>query len=354
MIGLYSNQPSLHKNYREGSRLRAKQDLAEGDIAHIPLEVVLDAGSYNDQTDRNAGSHTAYTSIESVDAASIPVESIERELDRLSLIDKAEFSFRIPKELLGHVSTDADADDPAKMSRALQDLYEIRRHGQTTASSASQVTATETAHRFACDQVAVDLALSREVMFSRAPTLIQEGSSDLAMTSYDRLADVPDIEYGYFKPVDAHGNTPSSDAARALLSEWTLGANPSVRPPFVNPYGQQIKDQKEANTQLKAFKTRIATGLGVSASQPMPGVSRPLSSRPAMAGLSEFSRLGKENDSQVLREDRTASASQNQPEMQIASSTQAETQSVPFTQMLPGVHGGRPAVKKKKKRTGGF
>lgn len=350
MTGLFSNQASLHKNYRESNRLQVKQDIIEGDIARIPLEIVQNAGCDNDQMVGAAASSSSFTSKEAVDAASISVRSIQGELDRLSFSNKAELSFHIPKDLLGYVMT--DPSDPAIMSSALQDIYGTSRHRHAPAGLVSTVSATEAAHRFACDQVAVDLALSRDVLFSEGPAPVPEGSSNKAMTSYDRVTELPDVEYGYFKPIDAQGNTPSSDAARALLSEWTLGADPSIRPAFVNPYGQQIKDQKVANTQLKAFKTRIAAGVGVSASQPLPGTrSRP--SRPNMGRLPEMKRRG-EDDGEALGVERNESSSQYQPEAQIPSSTQAETQPAPFTQMLPGAHGGRPAVKKKKKRTGGF
>lgn len=347
MIGLYSNQPSLHKRFGESSILQLRQDEYEDVTAKIPLDIVQVAEHYSADTVDDVAGPSNFTSTRAVDAACIPIPSIKRELDRLSLTDKADWSYRIPKDLMGAVSTDPDV--PTELSGALQDMYSCMRHRQSSGASSDQVSKTEAAHRFACDQIAMDLALSRQVTSMQKPLKPTRDVFDRAMTSYDRLAELPEIEYGYFTPVDSNGNTPTSDAARALLSEWTLGADPSIRPPFVNPYGQQIKNHKAANTQLKAFKTRIATGAGVSASQPLPGMTQ-LAHR--FAKFSDIRRGTEGGELPIVPRD--APASQLKPEIQMPSSTQSETQPIPLTQMLPGAHGGRPAAKKRKKRTGGF
>jgi hypothetical protein len=316
----------------------------------LPLELTKVASNYNEQPDVFATSATAFTSAEAVDSSSVSPETIKRELDRLSLTSKADVSFKIAKELLGHVST--EPDEPIHTSKILQALYACNRHRRSADVPSMHMSATEAAHRFACDQVAVDLALSRDVLSVEIPLAPLKGVTDRSMSSYDRLADLPNIEYGYFKPVRSDGDIPSSDAARALLSEWTLGADPSLRPPFKNPYGQQIKDEKVANKQLKAFKTRIATGAGVSASQPAPGAGAPRPSRPFSA------RLPAIGNREVSLGDERGPSTQPHAEIQTQtrtlSSTQAETQPMAFTQMLPGAHGGRSAAKKKKKRAGGF
>lgn len=326
-------------------------DKVQDDLMHIPIELTEVASDTNEEQEVIPTSATAFTSAEAVDGSSVSVEAIKRELDRLSLTGKADFSFEIAKELLGHVST--NPDDPIQTSKVLQALYACSRHRKSADVPSMHMSATEAAHRFACDQIAVDLALSRDVLSVEIPLAPLNGVVDRSMSSYDRLADLPNLEYGYFKPVRSDGDIPTSDAARALLSEWTLGANPAVRPPFKNPYSQQIKDEKVANIQLKAFKTRIATGAGVSASQPAPGAgshrpSRPFIARLPSIGNREVSPEGNE------REVSTQARAEVQVQTQTLNSTQAETQPMPFTQMLPGAHGGRPAAKKKKKRAGGF
>lgn len=351
VIGLFSTQPSLHRTYTGTSSLDYVPGKGQDDLMQIPMEVTQAANSHSSQADVIATSTSTFTSADAIDSSAILPEAIMRELEQLSLASKVDFTYAIEKDLLGHVST--DPSNPSQMSQILQALYACSRHRKTAEGcTGTSTSATEMAHRFACDQVAVDLALSRNVLAAATPLSATTSSTmDHSMSSYERLADLPNIEYGYFKPVRADGTIPTSDAARALLSEWTLGANPAIRPPFKNPYDQRMKDEKVANIQLKAFKTRIAQGVGVSASQPLPGVFR--ASRPRSVGLPMLADVEDVAETSRKPQDQYTPQVQSQIQAEARSSTQTETQPMPFTQMLPGAHGGRPA-KKKKKRAGGF
>lgn len=350
-IGLFGTIPSLHKDQADPSSLIYSPRDADDEAMHIPLEVFKAEQSY--KSDDNIKEVTSFfSSGQAIDASAVSPQALTLELGRLSLSEKAASMFQISEKLLG-LPTDSGNDAPS-ISKALQALYacdRFTRSRRTGENDDNEEAAVQTAHRFACDQVAVDLILSKDVLAMGNPTAPSaEEAEDLAMTAYDRLADLPDIEYGFFRPIDANGNPPTSDAARALLSEWTLGADPHIRPAFKNPYSQQVRDEKTANTQLKAFKSRLAQEAGMSASQPLPGPShlrRPASTQvPQLARLTE-SLQESDVEQTPMRERPPMAQSQT-----VTTETEPETP-MPFTQMMPGVHGGRPA-KKKKKRTGGF
>lgn len=313
----------------------------------IPLETIVTKWRRELQETANTDNASRFTSNQAIDSSAVSAKALLYEIDRLSKYSHDVTLYTITNQLLG--IPDEIAPDALSLSKYLQETYSCNRFRTVDGRNnrLPEYSTVGAAHQTACEQIAVDLSLSRDVSSADTPQPPAVGIQDQAMSTYDRLADLPELEYGFFKPVKADGSIPTSDAARALLSEWTLGADPLVRPPFSNPYSQQVKDEKIANKQLKAFKTRIAQGVDVSASQPLSAFRRP---QPANTQLppppTAAPPVSRTEIELTPRQGRSAMA-----QSQKLASSQQETP-MPFTQMMPGAHGGRPA--KKKKRMGGF
>jgi hypothetical protein len=323
----------------------------------VPLEMVKPSLFTSGSTDESVKAEIGgFSSTHAVDATNVNSENVDNELEDLSLASKADFSFQLRDDVLGITRETGESESAsAALSASLQDMYACDRYRRNKAGvrgALHQSTSTELAHRYACDQAVVDLALSRDVHSAETPMYPMPGAKDKLMTDYERLSDMPNFEYGFFRPTTM---AITSDATRALLSEWKLGADPASRPAYQNPYSQQVQDERVSNKQLNAFKTRIAQGVGISASQPAAAFHHEPQTLPrAISSKSSTNRdpsIIQASQPTVIREATIQPMSQPPLSLSLPQS-ESETQ-MPFTQMEPGAHGGRPA-KKKKKRAGGF
>lgn len=347
--GFYSNQPSLHKDIDGPDSLESCAVDGDGAVMPTPLESIVTKRRRATQETANKDDASPFTSNQAIDSSAVSAKALVHEMDRLSKHTHDNTLYTITNQLLG-LPGEIAADAPS-LSKYLQETYACNRFRtvQGRNNGLPESSPVGAAHQIACDQIAVDLSLSRDVSSADTPQAPAVGVQDQAMSTYDRLTDLPELQYGFFKPVKADGSIPTSDAARALLSEWTLGADPLVRPPFNNPYSQQVKDEKVANKQLKAFKTRIAQGVDVSASQPVSAFRRPQPASTQLPPLTTTAAAPAVPRSDLELTPRQGRFAMSQSQNLV--STQQETP-MPFTQMMPGAHGGRPA--KKKKRKGGF
>ncbi|KAI4525805.1 hypothetical protein K525DRAFT_289564 [Schizophyllum commune Loenen D] len=263
-------------------------------------------------------------------------------------------------------------------------------------------------------QLTLDLALSRHVFSARPFVPPPEDSDDLeAMTSALSLAtDPPPVHFSYLTPlrkdhyaresagaaVDSANNTSdpntSVEAANAtvdnadtfdqpltlppgprlLLSEWTLGEDPSEyefhdaydadaaeRPPPVKRkaakptstagiLSAELQQRSQPPPVMASQPPPVVASqrpLAISAQRPPVGFPQPPARRPLQAAGSEPNMDLHHNRMDV---------GQSQPNAEFSQSQSQGMDFMPSTQVLPGPFGGRPAPKKKpaKKRVGGF
>lgn len=248
----------------------------------------------------------------------------------------AQKTFRLPSRLLG-------LDDAPNGVEYIMSMFG---HPQSddgvTTDPAKRVSV------LACKKIASDLELSREVFMPRLPRVPASQEQDVSMSSYDKASKLPPVEYGYFspKPPKRSDDSDSSETtARALLSEWKLGADPNMRPPFVNPYDEEAMQAMAANRQFKAFKERLAAGVEMSASQPLPTAKtkqRGHRLEPARLQASAVKRVKTPAAAQAS----ASSQSRPLPDIVVEESSHADTQreyesmpmSMPFSQVSMATH----------------
>lgn len=303
----------------------------------VPFSLAIERAASNmlavamDSTDKAEVPKNSFVASKALDAASTLLQSIDEEYNRLALQDGCNFTHRFDETI-------PVLDRTGTALQAGERLTQTYNSEQTTADDE---TLGRRALKFACGQIATDLLLSREIFGQQKPAQPDPDEVDETMLNYEQQADLPAIEYGFFKPTRLGDKSPyEQPAARALLSEWKLGANPALRPPFENPYDEAKMQERAANKQFEAYRSRIAGGMDMSASQPMPNARMEPS---------------KHKPKHRVRQTRQEEQAQSQPQAQSFSQSQSQSETrgpAPmFTQVLAGAHGGRPA---KKKRLGGF
>jgi hypothetical protein len=296
-------------------------------------------------------------------------------------------------------------DEPARDSYSLEDLqpYLLDREETSEAHKSMQ---RETEAR---EQLAVELALASDIfspvsfqdtrssiLGERQPQEEESATSMLAQLSL-RQKEPPPVKFGYLRPTlkdpGRHYRRPDSKAesqekevepplgVRLLLSEWEVGTDPRDYV-YVDPYGQ------DANQLAKSTQpVRIAGGSGTSgkaANKNAPPViqsSRNPQAPPAIISAaaprappvvkSILQAVGTNSQPLpfVAGHNRHFPATQSQATIDTSRSrverarplspSLPSSQPMPManTQVLPGPHGGRPNVAKKKppkKRVGGF
>lgn len=300
---------------------------------HLPLELTGTFSQEGRDLPLEHVARSAFSSRLALDAGTVNIHQLDREYDNLPRQSGIAFEYRAKENIPG-LATDATAAD---LAETLLSTYVSNVPIDTGGEAVPDKALT-----YACSQVATDLALSRDVLGLDRPIEPDPDEVDEPMLNYEKQSELPAIEFGFFDPVlRVPGTSIQTSAARAVLSEWKLGANPSLRPPFDNPYDEAKMQERAANKQFEAYRNRIVGGMDISASQPMPStrVEAKPKSKARMQSIQE--------EEEVTR-----------PQSQFTSNTQVQTQTqtqvqatMPFSQVVPGAHGGRPT---KKKRLGGF
>ncbi|KAG6866994.1 hypothetical protein C0991_003910 [Blastosporella zonata] len=212
------------------------------------------------------------------------------------------------------------------------------------------------------EHLALDLALSADV-FSSQPFLraSDEGIVLEALTKTLSLAgEPPAVDFGYLRPkpssyykTEDREEAVASMGVRSLLKDWEIGADPEeylftdhydgTMPPMLQtnqrarPTQTTVDDPQPLGTQLQRPPTIVAAS-DVPTRPPEIGRRMFIQSQPDFGGMPP-----PRNGSQTS----LTGLSQTQPTQDYMMSTQ----------ILPGVHGGRPTVPKKKaakRRVGGF
>lgn len=325
----------------------------------IPLEDVKLAKRTNLDENMDYVHAGACTADRAVDATVLAPRAISRELEVLEATEDLAYGFLCDDKLLDASLAVSSQEVPALVDNLNHNFHcERFRQSDDTEDQEHNQSLTEQGHQFASEQVAVDLSLSRHVLSLRAlENVVHDGQEDLSMSSYDRVADLPDISYEYFRPQQKGQTLPVTNAALALLSEWTLGADVNRRPAFKNPYSQQAREETAADKQLSAFKKRIAKGGEMSASQPMPALAHASKVLDRSATLRQPVKRpevtnGQDSQATLVNSQRTQVAAEEEVFTQAVAPSSTGI-AVPFSQVVPGVHGGHHS-KKRKKRAGGF
>ena len=304
---------------------------AEGTF-HLPLELAARAAFEEADADLLQLSKSAFSSTPALDAAAVHIQRLDQEYDEMALQSDIQFGYRVKENI-------SDLTQDGMMLDWKDNLAATYRPGRATAEEGSLAVRSL---NYACSQVATDLGLSRDILGSDKPVEPDPDEVDEPMLMYERAAELPDVELGFFKPAILDGQvTIQTPAVRALLSEWKLGANPNLRPPYENPYDEAKTAERAANKQFEAYRSRIVGGMDISASQPMPAIRRETKPKPKQ---------------RIRRIEEESGPLPSQPQSQIYTQAQTQTQTqaqapMPFSQVVPGAHGGRPT---KKKRVGGF
>lgn len=398
---IYNTQPTLHPSEpfpddAQVSTLRLNSIEGEPPALYIPLELASTIRPRNGENDyQTVEPHRGtFTSPKALSRSDLSDEAFTDAPHSRAIDELARRCHTSSTRLSG---TEA-VDDML----GLLETFNFR-YGLTSNERSQKSEKVRAALDFASEQLALDLALSYQAFSPVAPEKPNPDAVDEDMAArYESVAALPPITFGYFKPKALKpgldlGGTP---AARALLSEWKLGADVEKRPPYIDPYDEKSRERRTAAKQLGAYKERLAKGKEVSASQPMP--SRTRERKPQKGGRASAKEKGKgkakeaeaiplEGDeletprqtqvrfeetvppqrlpntalrqeadarspgpasSQVLPSSAIPTSSFPLQSSQLPFQSQTQTMPMPFSQVLPGAHGGRPV--KKKKRTGGF
>ena len=219
----------------------------------------------------------------------------------------------------------------------------------------------------ACDQLALDMALSSRIISSHAldpiPDRIQTDAPQMLGIT-PNANDLPRIEFGFFAPArlkpkrttrtstrsarDANDMSVDTEAARLLLNDWPLGGDP-----FKLDYRDRYSNDQPVSKVESIVKPAVKAP-GLSASQPLPGRT----SSNAFASSSKH-RIPAIPQLQT-RQAPTLAATRSEGPMSYSqgadmqdSQSQSQSQQV-YSQIVPGPFGGRPAKPKGKKRVAGF
>ncbi|KAG6918151.1 hypothetical protein DXG01_016340 [Tephrocybe rancida] len=211
------------------------------------------------------------------------------------------------------------------------------------------------------EQVALDLALSSDVFssqpFSRAS---DEGLALEALTKTLSLAGgPPPVDFGYLRPkISNHYRTEepdeivSSTGVRSLLKDWQVGADPDDYV-FTDHYdGSTPTPQLTRKAHPGPTTENVPPQLGTQSQRP-PTVlaASAVPVRPPELGRRVFVQSQPDPERSLPR-----TLGYGGPSLGLAQ-TQPSQEYMTSTQILPGAHGGRPMLPKKKpakKRVGGF
>jgi hypothetical protein len=212
----------------------------------------------------------------------------------------------------------------------------------------------------ACQTLALDLTLSKDVFSSRPIKLVAEvdDTADNELSQATQAlsiskAEPPPLQYGYLRPNIGDKETTTDDRSellgvRALLSEWTLGSDPKAYR-YADPYSRTT--QEASPTPVRQSQT--SQPIGTQRSQGPPVVASAIHRPPPVTSFSQ-SRPLVSSASQTFGE---AGPSHSQDVFSRPWGSSQPDAFGPSTQIEAGRYGGRPshvAVKKKPKRVGGF
>jgi RNA polymerase I-specific transcription-initiation factor len=207
------------------------------------------------------------------------------------------------------------------------------------------------------EQLALDLALSSDVFSDQPFSTFSDGNSELeAMTKTLSLAsESPGVDFGYFRPVlkNSAGHYYTSmeedeavsfNGVQALLKNWVIGRDPSVR--------DGIPLTESSTLPLADDTARNAKILEATSSQRPPVV---VASTVAPSDQVEGLERGYRMHSQASGVPGRRFVLERQPSD--PEGVYSSQEHMTSTQTVPGPHGGRASLGKKKigkKRLGGF
>ncbi|KAJ7688411.1 hypothetical protein B0H17DRAFT_657363 [Mycena rosella] len=201
------------------------------------------------------------------------------------------------------------------------------------------------------EQLALDLALSHHIYSPRVFSADGDPNSDLeTMTKTLSLdGEPPPVAFGYLRPI-AKSSTDDNEkllpmGVRLLLKDWDVGTDPRnyvYRDPYDGAIDEPAPIRRRPSPPAGLPKERPDT-------QRPPPIVASSSNNPFEAGRRFISQ-----DTNFPR--RPPPMSGSQPVAMDAGLSGMSQEFMASTQILPGVYGGRPALKKKmvKKRVGGF
>lgn len=257
-------------------------------------------------------------------------------------------------------------DDPVKLVDSLR-RYDLAPNPDRPAPSLRRESE-------AREQLALDLALSKDTFTTQAFDKSHGADLDDAFETISRATEAMSllenepspIQFGYLQPVlqkdvDYYSKTSEVQSltlpagVRFLLKEWEIGADPhsfSYRDPY-KEYTQEIASSARHSKDMLRFPSPLAretttqrpptvlvSSVAPQNAPPKLQPARPIAVRSkATTFTSPQVRIG---GSQPALDDHAATALSQEMMVQ--------------TQVLPGVHGGRPSSKKNltRKRVGGF
>ena len=304
----------------------------------IASEVISKANMATSNRGKNKAEVGAFSSDYTLDRSAISLDTFAREYQQLSICKEALYKFSLPPSLLG---TDS-ISDPSAFADQLKLCY-----GMKSETMLEKPKRLREGISFACEQLAVDLALSKEVFSMSTPMKPDPQAYDESMSNFKKTVDFPNIQYGYFRPAMKKNKLPGSLAARALLSEWKLGADPAVRPLYVNPYALEEPQDSIASRPPETSKRHLSEVIDISDSQSLLVIN----------SINSSVKDQKENTAEITDlEVNTDTTARSSTYVQLESQTSV-TPSMPasHTSLSQGVsefRSGRPS--KKKKRIGGF
>lgn len=240
----------------------------------------------------------------------------------------------------------------------------------------SDIDATAKLETEAREQLALDLALSRDVFAPRScKTPTDDDDFDLLgtmsrATAAMSLGDEPaPIHLGFLHPKrqeplsssGAQTRQPSQEldgplAVRLLLKEWEIGTDPSEYT-YEDPYDESFMDAPTQRPRGKLAKdiSKSQDSAMPSQSQRPPTIFASKLVAPPILASSQTAPSVQAQKPSALRAP-TLRAGSQAPAQSLQEGDGASQDVMASTQVLPGPHGGRQQVKKKpaKKRLGGF
>lgn len=225
------------------------------------LEVVDRAGT--DASDFSSEeTFRSFTDASGLDRATVALDSVGEDLISLSEAYSTSVACTVPSTIIDPIYR----RNPVQAAAILQERY-----GLNARPLKNKPDTVKRSLAFACEQLAVDLAMSSIAISDRLSSRIRAGSVVDTAPSAGLAILPPTVEYHFFRPSGKSTvASTGTEAARALLSEWTLGADPRVRPPYVDPYKRSEQTHEVHQRTSNPFRDRITKGGQISASQPAP------------------------------------------------------------------------------------
>ncbi|EMD38296.1 hypothetical protein CERSUDRAFT_93826 [Gelatoporia subvermispora B] len=240
------------------------------------------------------------------------------------------------------------------------------------------------------EQLALDLFLSKDVFSSHQLLKPTDPDLDNEFETMSRAAQAmsldesepPPVRFGFLRPINRtssnnYSNTETENdlqatrgdklgtplGVRLLLNEWEVGAD-SREYTYIDPYGSTSTPSQILRRNVKARQQTYgpeAKASAIDSNQP-PRIKPSIGVAPPVIAATQPSVLERPSPPRPLRT--SGPNGSPRPRMEIGSQRPRESgfaavsqEFMASTQVLPGPHGGRPSMMKKKparKRVGGF